>query len=120
MLQGEAVDRADLVLDVFGVTGFAGELTEPFDQVVDNGERVFGTVDHVEDVHLDLLLLPVSPVDADGRIFLFFLVRDFFCHGETLPFRCVFSIIPYARSEALFVFGFLYKETRGLAQMYIL
>ena len=31
MLQGEPVDRADLVFDVLGVAGLAGELTEPFD-----------------------------------------------------------------------------------------
>ena len=31
VLQGEAVDRADLVFDVLGVAGLAGELTEPFD-----------------------------------------------------------------------------------------
>ena len=76
MLQGQAVDCADLVFYVLGVAWLAGELAEPFDEVVDDGKGVLRAVDHVEDIHLDLLFLSLfsaSSAMGDTSFSLYFL-----------------------------------------------
>ena len=116
MLQGQAVDCADLVFYVLGVAWLAGELAEPFDEVVDDGKGVLRAVDHVEDIHLDLLFLAVGSLDAHGGILV--VVLCFFCHGRHFLFS-VFPLLYHMNRVEVLVF-ILYKETRGLALMYIL
>ena len=69
MLEGEAVDGADLIFDVFGIAGFAGFAFQPLGYMVQDVEGAFGAVDHMDQVHFDLLLLTMG-LSHDG-IYMF-------------------------------------------------
>ena len=56
MLQREAVDGLELILDVLRVAGLIGDLFQPLRDMVDDGKGILAAMDHVENLHLDLLL----------------------------------------------------------------
>ena len=93
LLQREAVDGAQLILDVGGVARLAGRLLEALRDAVDDVVGAFAAVDHVEDLHFHLLLAAVRLRDerVEPLGSLRGLVRfRFFVHGMLLSERGLF------------------------------